>query len=54
MPGLFALNERVLMSGQWVYGYFSMTAVGALNVGSIYLDNYQVIVYYRPVVQSWL
>ena len=43
MPGLFALNERVLLSGQWQHGYFSLTAVGALNVGSIYLDSYQVI-----------
>ena len=42
MPGLLALNERVLLSGQWEHGYFSLTAVGALNVGSIYIDNYKV------------
>ncbi|XP_019850075.1 PREDICTED: phosphatidylserine decarboxylase proenzyme, mitochondrial-like isoform X2 [Amphimedon queenslandica] len=41
MPGLLALNERVLLSGQWEHGYFSLTAVGALNVGSIYIDKYE-------------
>ena len=32
---LFALNERVLYTGEWIHGFFSMTAVGATNVGSI-------------------
>lgn len=39
MPGLFAVNERVLISGVWEHGFFSMIAVGALNVGSITLEH---------------
>ncbi|XP_030369652.1 phosphatidylserine decarboxylase proenzyme, mitochondrial [Scaptodrosophila lebanonensis] len=40
LPGLFCLNERVLYMGNWKYGFFSYTAVGATNVGSveIYMD----------------
>ena len=37
MPGLFTLNERVLLLGQWEHGFFSLAAVGAYNVGSIAL-----------------
>lgn len=42
LPGLFALNERVFVSGAWKHGFFSLTAVGALNVGSIHMDMYPV------------
>ena len=38
MPGLFHTNERVCLMGTWHYGFFSMTAVGATNVGSIVLN----------------
>ncbi|XP_046976143.1 phosphatidylserine decarboxylase proenzyme, mitochondrial [Vanessa cardui] len=35
IPGLFAVNERAVYVGEWKHGFFSMTAVGATNVGSI-------------------
>ena len=38
---LFTINERVAYIGKWAYGFFSMTAVGATNVGSVrvYFDE---------------
>ena len=37
MPGLFTLNERVLLLGKWEHGFFSFAAVGAIIVGSVRL-----------------
>ncbi|GBP39235.1 Phosphatidylserine decarboxylase proenzyme, mitochondrial [Eumeta japonica] len=39
IPGLFAMNERAVYVGEWQHGFFSLTAVGATNVGSIEIYN---------------
>ena len=38
LPGLFTLNERVVLLGRWRWGFFSFTPVGATNVGSIRIN----------------
>ena len=38
VPSLFTRNERVVLSGEWMHGFYSLTAVGAYNVGSVKLN----------------
>uniref|UniRef100_A0A915J6L2 Phosphatidylserine decarboxylase proenzyme, mitochondrial n=1 Tax=Romanomermis culicivorax TaxID=13658 RepID=A0A915J6L2_ROMCU len=38
VANLFCINERVLLGGRWRHGFFTMTAVGATNVGNISLN----------------
>ena len=39
IPSLFVENERVALLGEWEHGFFSLTAVGAANVGSIVITK---------------
>ena len=36
-PNVFKINERVVLYGEWINGFFSMSFIGATNVGSISL-----------------
>ena len=38
VQGLFVFNERIVLKGEWQHGFFSMTAIGATNVGSISIN----------------
>lgn len=38
MHDVFSVNERVILSGSWRFGRMHLAAVGAANVGNIYLN----------------
>lgn len=46
IPDLFTLNERAVYVGCWKYGFFSLTAIGATNVGSIHVYCDKVWLYF--------
>lgn len=52
VAGLFNHNERVVLTGTWKHGFFSFTAVGAYNVGSINLKFDQVTNYSLTCIHS--
>lgn len=39
IPRVFSSNERIVLAGDWDHGFYSLTSVGAYNVGSIKLTH---------------
>ncbi|BHF72963.1 phosphatidylserine decarboxylase activity [Sparganum proliferum] len=53
LPGLFALNERVVYLGRWQHGFMSFTAVGATGVGSICVEADSSLTTNKPKLGSF-
>jgi phosphatidylserine decarboxylase len=52
IPDLFTLNERAVYVGCWKHGFFSLTAVGATNVGSIHVYCDKVLLYFPEYLEQ--
>jgi phosphatidylserine decarboxylase len=52
IPDLFTLNERAVYVGRWKHGFFSLTAVGATNVGSIHVYCDKVLLYFLECLEQ--
>lgn len=52
LPSLLCTNERVALFGEWEHGFFSYTAVGATNVGSMRL-SFEPELHTNTYVDDW-